>query len=1557
MRFYNRRWVKLRPVFSFAMIGAVVAITGFRDPAVVNQIASLVNWMGGSMRRKLDQNVTHLVAFRCAGEKVRKAALTSVNVATMKVSWVEDAWNLRHSNPEVNACDPDFVNQHRGKVFQECCLFFIGFSQNSETLAELEAIAKEHDGTLAKDLSDERLTHVVVADDWHKRSDIVDMSALLVGPNTTTKVSSPSPSSCLTELDLHARLTEVAFRVPVLRLDWFWKSLQSTYICHPQDFLYIHNARATDSPYASFLSSQRASVDPFSPQVAHRPSTETLGKENRSPHQDASECELAFQSCISPTNIEQSMLQRNDENADHHISREEVIAQLADPLLILSSNCRHSRGANSFILPETPSPPSSSTHNCSTLSMELHGKLQSNEDIEEKSKSPNSRTPLEAIKTSFEHSPHRYRASPNAADKRTPLQSRLKDRQHRVFEFLLTERNYLNILEYLTQTAFSEVLAEDQVGGPILPRAEADIVFGKLTPIYQLHKRLQSRLAELEGTWNMETSQLGEIVLPYIDEMEKVYSHYMQFYSAPHLQQLGREYPRFLAFMRQVERRKESGRQSLSDLLVRPVQRLPSMLLLIQGIIKFTPTSHPDYDDMSAFASKLSGILEHINMRLKKNEEHISLLNLYHDISGAPPEMLSSSRSLVRQLNVFQLDINASGAPTCEPVILFLLTDCLEIARPKKRNTGDNHAIQAALEAVESGSHSSLATGIYDEAVGGGEDASVAGNSSIGGSRRSTSISRAGSGASGVTKFGRGPDGKKRHKFAHLLLLKLQDIKRVLDLNTMSPERAAFSLIVRGASEEHDQMFTFCLAASFTATAAIASGKCPEAVESAVAAVTAGRRPSSFKDVRSEVAAGDNAEGTKETEGISSIAEVQVEEVDEEGGIEEGSAVAKLQHCVHEAKTSFLRRLCRNIMQVSFVASSPEDLLVEMQPEVVLAFDLDTVFSSVGNGSFKSKKFSRHLGRAISMKTPRRPANTRNANGPSTMSYHYECNSATRQGGRRVPSHVSGPPLGALESASSMALSSSISLLSTAAATAEKENRHHYNNVSSGFATPSRPSVLGSIFTGVGSWTCLYPYFHSLPLVLASPKCESEVSELLLHTTKATPMKSPTRVVNKFDETMEAESQLLNESYVSQDASITPTVANTAVVANSVTVSASKAEQKNLWLELISDEEGEEGTSGGRKNLCDGGNEEDDVVSVDSSSSSGPWPGFFPPPVPSTVTNKKTKKDLTAATSSTTSLRSNCSCSARDGSHARQSFGGLMNATRKSIYHSFLAGIRRSKLPERKHQHQRQQCQRNQQHTAPNSGSLSRVAPLATADEDECNEEDVVVKDVSGGGKASWLMRHQPPPRFRSVDLRTPGTASLDKSASECNLSLRVNRPISRVPATSSSTSIKNLFTSPFRVPTAPPLRKSIAAATQLVGKSKITQRNPSPESITSWSSLITLGEGRGEDAADVEVVMRRRPADSSLDTCSMIVHPSPSLLASSSSYFKKLKVGKKSKFRRPCGSAIFHRTRSEMVVKEEEQERESAVTIEESSSGQSSSNAGSSSRRESFFQRAFFFK
>lgn len=267
----------------------------------------------------------------------------------------------------------------------------------------------------------------------------------------------------------------------------------------------------------------------------------------------------------------------------------------------------------------------------------------------------------------------------------------------------------------------------------------------------------------------------------------------------------------------------------------------------------------------------------------------------------------------------------------------------MEIVRPKKRNTGDNHAIQAALAAVESGSHASLASGDEPSAEGVGAD------------KCGTSISRNNSGASaGSSTFG----GKRRYRYVHIHLIKLQDITRVLDLSTLSPERAAFSLIIRDASsdaEKTEQVLTFCLAASFTASMAIATGKCPEAVETAVAVAAAtigNRRPSTLKFGTTASA----IDGEVSTLATSSLVEAEIEDLVVPDGKKENSTVAKLRYCVHEAKMGFLRRLCRNIMQVSFVANSPEELLVEMQPETVLTFDLDSVFSHSGSISFKSKK-------------------------------------------------------------------------------------------------------------------------------------------------------------------------------------------------------------------------------------------------------------------------------------------------------------------------------------------------------------------------------------------------------------------------------------------------------------------------------------------------------------------------------------------------------------------------------------------------------------------------
>ena len=227
--------------------------------------------------------------------------------------------------------------------------------------------------------------------------------------------------------------------------------------------------------------------------------------------------------------------------------------------------------------------------------------------------------------------------------------------------------------------------------------------------------------------------------------------------------------------------------------------------------------------------------------------------------------------------------------------------------------------------------------------VGGG---GVSGSTTNVNDKRGSSLSRADSGASSIANFGKALEGKKRQGFIHVRLLKLQDITRVLDLSAKSPERAAFCLLVRAVPpEEYDEILTFCLAASVTASMAVASGKCPEPVESAVASMLANLRVPSFKEIRSDTTseAGDepSPEAKSKANGESSL--------------------TKLNFCIREAKSHFLKSLCHNIMQVSCVANDPAQLLVELDPTFVLEINLDDFFDAMISGSHKSKRWAPRL--------------------------------------------------------------------------------------------------------------------------------------------------------------------------------------------------------------------------------------------------------------------------------------------------------------------------------------------------------------------------------------------------------------------------------------------------------------------------------------------------------------------------------------------------------------------------------------------------------------------
>ena len=63
-----------------------------------------------------------------------------------------------------------------------------------------------------------------------------------------------------------------------------------------------------------------------------------------------------------------------------------------------------------------------------------------------------------------------------------------------------------------------------------------------------------------------------------------------------------------------MQRSKAStGKLSLDDLLIKPVQRIPRYLLFIKDLLKHTSANHPDHAPLHQALEELKGLVERVN--------------------------------------------------------------------------------------------------------------------------------------------------------------------------------------------------------------------------------------------------------------------------------------------------------------------------------------------------------------------------------------------------------------------------------------------------------------------------------------------------------------------------------------------------------------------------------------------------------------------------------------------------------------------------------------------------------------------------------------------------------------------------------------------------------------------------------------------------------------------------------------------------------------------------------------------------------------------------------
>ena len=179
---------------------------------------------------------------------------------------------------------------------------------------------------------------------------------------------------------------------------------------------------------------------------------------------------------------------------------------------------------------------------------------------------------------------------------------------------------------------------------------------------FRVHSDMLKKLIEAEANWT-ESITVGSIILQFAADLLKAYPPFVNFFenTKNKIQEVDKRNPRFHAFLKKCERRPECSRQSLTELMIRPVQRLPSISLLLNDLLKQTKraeANHPDCEELEAALAKIKEVMTHLNEEKRRTEGQIHIFDVYSEIENCPASIVSSHRSFVCRADAIEVKLN-----------------------------------------------------------------------------------------------------------------------------------------------------------------------------------------------------------------------------------------------------------------------------------------------------------------------------------------------------------------------------------------------------------------------------------------------------------------------------------------------------------------------------------------------------------------------------------------------------------------------------------------------------------------------------------------------------------------------------------------------------------------------------------------------------------------------------------------------------------------------------------------------------------------------------------
>ncbi|XP_075827704.1 rho guanine nucleotide exchange factor 17 [Microtus pennsylvanicus] len=259
-------------------------------------------------------------------------------------------------------------------------------------------------------------------------------------------------------------------------------------------------------------------------------------------------------------------------------------------------------------------------------------------------------------------------------------------RKHVTMTLLDTEQSYVESLRTLMQ-GYMQPLKQPE-NSLLCDPSLVDEIFDQIPELLEHHEQFLEQVRHCVQTWHAQ-QKVGALLVQSFskDVLVNIYSAYIDnFLNAKDAVRVAKEArPAFLKFLEQ-SMRENKEKQALSDLMIKPVQRIPRYELLVKDLLKHTPEDHPDHPLLLDAQRNIKQVAERINKGVRSAEEaerHARVLQEIEAHIEGMEDLQSPLRRFLRQEMV--IEVKAIGGKKDRS--LFLFNDLI-ICTTLKRKSG-----------------------------------------------------------------------------------------------------------------------------------------------------------------------------------------------------------------------------------------------------------------------------------------------------------------------------------------------------------------------------------------------------------------------------------------------------------------------------------------------------------------------------------------------------------------------------------------------------------------------------------------------------------------------------------------------------------------------------------------------------------------------------------------------------------------------------------------------------------------------------------------------------